>query len=232
MQANACFACRIVANRKIALMKYSDRLEYIWDELKDNDWRKDFRDLRTAFWLRWDQQLSFLKERMPSVGSGILIGAGNAVWSISVYWWNKKGEVLDYGVDAVFGVVTQTYFIFVAFALVALIPLFPKLLIVFMNVYDAIVFGLSFLLTNIVIYTVAAFFLDDVPPSAGAVFSTAATIVTICCGFLCFGPLVFDEDLKKISISKERKKMFSHPASWWILYIIWVEVIIIGYTYL
>lgn len=213
-------------------MEYKQIMLRLKDELKNTDWTKEWKELRVGFWWRWYKQIDFLSNRLPSVYSGVLIGAGNAVYSIILYWRYRRGDDLDFGVDAVFGAVTQQYFMLVALALIAFVPLVPKLLVILINIYDAIVFGLSFLLTNIVIYTVAAFFIDDVPPSAGAVFSTAATVVSICVGFLCFGPLIFDEDLKKISISTERKKVFSHPASWWIIYVLWVEVILIGYTFL
>lgn len=136
------------------------------------------------------------------------------------------------GLEAVFSRETQRYFAFSALLLLILIPVFPVLVKVLINIYDGILFGISFLTVNIIIFLIVSPFVDESPLTSFQVFAFLAMFAMLWGLLALFGPLIFDRDIESIAVAKDRRKKFYSPKVWWVWYVVYAELMLLVILFL
>lgn len=137
--------------------------------------------------------------------SGFVIGIGNAIWSLVRYFSNDRDVSVLNGVDVVFGKSTQQYMLITTFILIILVPIWPFLIKTIKVIFETIVFGLSFLFSNALIFLIVAFFAGELEGTLqGHIIPLLKTFSILFASAVIFGPIAFagfmDDVRKKGSI--------------------------------
>ncbi len=157
---------------------------------------------------------------------GLVIGSLYAPVSLLLYWWHDDPEELTRGVEAIFSVETQVFLLFALIGTLIIVPLLPVVLRLSIFIYDAILFGLSFIYASAFWFCIASYFLEEPDRAQSILFELLVILVVMATVVAAIGPIILEE-FEDYTVSRNRWRIFSgKKRHWWLFYSGWVAALV------
>ncbi|WP_298845992.1 hypothetical protein [uncultured Ruegeria sp.] len=175
---------------------------------------------------RLERHKAFLKKRSDPVGKGFAIGCLNAASALFLYWWQDDGKELSRGIEAVFSVETQVFLFVMLMGTLLFVPLIPRVLRLSIFIYDAFLFGLSFLFINALLFSVVSLIGDEPERVKYLLIGQGIIFIVASLVFVTIGPFTAEE-IEDYVTSKGRWRAFGGKfRNWLLFYAVWVAAIV------